>query len=288
MSTLLASLAGLAIAGCMGTAGGGDADASARDRRVRAFIEQARAATERYRDRATAIADGYHLIGEDFPGMGEHWVNAGLLFGGKHDVEHPEFLTYVDLGGAPRLLGVAYGLPLLEGEEPPEWPTGREAWHAHSRSLDDETLLPRHHASDHWSQGPRLAMLHAWIWLENPEGLFAPDNWAIPFLRLGLASPTKGGTDAGKALSLLSGAGDYLARAVPLAVAPTAIDTPTLRAAVARARANAQAVAGTRSDPVLSAAELAELGAAWREMWRMIDAALPADATERLRFLAFR
>jgi hypothetical protein len=287
MNPVLAPLGGLAIAACLG-APGGDADASARDQGIRAFVERARAATEKYRDRAVAIADGYRLIGEDFPAMGEHWIHVGLVFDGKYDVDHPEFLTYVDLGGAPRLLGVAYALPLLEGEEPPEGPAGREAWHAHSRGLDEETLLPRHHASDHGSAGPRLAMLHAWIWLHNPEGLFAADNWAIPFLRLGLNPPKRGGADAGKALSLLSGADAYLARAIPLAVAPTAIDAEALRTAIARARESAEAVVGTRSRPALSDAELAELGAAWQQIWRTIDATLPADAVARLRGLAFR
>lgn len=287
MNLLLAPIGGLVIAASAGTIAGEGA-AATRDEGIRVFVEQARAATEKYRDRAAAIADGYRLIGEDFPGMGEHWIHIGLVFDGKYDVAHPEFLTYVELNGMPRLLGVAYAVPLLEGEEPPAAPAGREAWHAHSRGVDDETLVPRHHGADDGSMGPRLAMLHAWVWLDNPQGMFAADNWAIPFLRLGLTPPRAGAVDAGKALSLLSGADAYLARAVPAAVAPVAIDAETLRAAIARGRESAESVTRGLSGPALSDAELATLEAAWGEMWRAIEATLPSDADLRLRSLALR
>jgi hypothetical protein len=280
-------MGGLAIVACAG-ATVGDTDASAREQKIHAFVEQGRAATEKYLDRAAAIAEGYRLIGEDFPGMGEHWINIELVFDGKYDVAHPEFLTYVHLDGVPRLLGVAYALPLLEGEEPPDEPAGRGAWHAHTQGVDNETLVPHHHKADHGSGGPRLAMLHAWIWLDNPEGLFAADNWAIPFFRLGLAPPRAGGAQAGKALSLLSGGDGYLARAVPAAVGPAVIDMEMLRAAIAHARESAQAVVRARSGPALSDAELAALATAWREMWRTIDAKLSDEAGERLRSLALR
>lgn len=281
--TALGLIGALALAA--GTAGG---HGPSREQRVAAFVAQARAATAKYRYRSVAIADGYRPIGEDFPGMAEHWINVGLLFDGEYDAAHPEVLTYLDLDGEPRLLGVAYALALLEGEEPPDEPAGRGAWHAHSRDLEEETLLPRHHHADHADGGPRLAMVHAWIWLDNPEGLFAPDNWAIPFLRLGLTPPVSGGVEAGKALSLLTGGDGYLARAVPAAVAPAEIEAGTLRAALARARARAEAVVSSRSGPELSDAELATLAAAWREMWQAIDGSLPAEADERLRSLAFR
>jgi hypothetical protein len=287
LSLLLAPLGAFAIA-ASAAATVGDTDASAREQKIHAFVAQARAATEKYHDRTAAIADGYRLIGEDFPGMGEHWINIELVFDGRYDVTHPEFLTYIDLDGVPRLLGVAYALPLLEGEEPPDEPAGRGAWHAHTRGLDDETLVPRHHEADHGRGGPRLAMLHAWIWLDNPEGLFAADNWAIPFFRLGLTPPRAGGAQAGKALSLLSGADGYLARAVATAVAPAAIEPETLGAAIARARESTRAIVRARAGPSLSDTELAGLAAVWQEMWYTIDAKLSDDAGERLRPLAFR
>ena len=112
------------------------------DHSVAAFIESARAATTKYQDRSVAIADGYRQIGTDFPAMGEHWINIGLLFDGKFDPAHPEVLTYVIVSGKPRLLGVAYVLPLLPGEFAPDWPASKEAWHDHFRTLEDETVQP--------------------------------------------------------------------------------------------------------------------------------------------------
>jgi hypothetical protein len=119
------------------------ADASAE-----AFVACAQAGTERYHDQAVAVLDGYRRVGSDFPGMGEHWIRMALVFDGTIDARHPEVLTYVVVGGTPRLLGVAYVVPLLAGEQPPPHPAGREAWHDPSRTLEDETVLPMHHAPD--------------------------------------------------------------------------------------------------------------------------------------------
>jgi hypothetical protein len=175
------------------------------DHSVAAFIETARAATTKYQDRSVAIAEGYRQIGGDFPAMGEHWINIGLLFDGKFDPAHPEVLTYAVVSGKPQLLGVAYVLPLLQGESAPDWPVSKEAWHDHFRTLEDETVRPQHHAAGHAGDAPRLTMLHAWIWLANPAGMFAADNWALPYLRLSINPPQVAPGTAAKALSLVSG-----------------------------------------------------------------------------------
>jgi hypothetical protein len=166
-----------------------------------AFIECARKATAKYKDQSLAILDGYRRVGTDFPAMGEHWIKIGLLFDGQLDANHPEVLNYVVVAGKPELAGVAYALPLLENESPPDWPAGRSAWHDHSRSLEDETIVPHHNAAGH-DGAPRLSMLHVWLWLDNPEGIFAADNWAIPYLRLQIPPPNPFSVDAAKALAL--------------------------------------------------------------------------------------
>jgi len=279
---VLAALVALSSAG----AAGGDGVSATGD--PSAFADRARAATEKYRDRAVAIADGYRLIGDDFPGMGEHWIHIGLVFDGAYDPTRPEILTYVTLAGTPRLLGIAYALPLLDGEVPPEEPAGRAAWHAHAGSVDDETLAPHHHHSGHADHGPRLAMVHAWVWLENPEGLFAADNWAIPFLRLDLEAPRQAATRAGKALSLLTGGDAYAARVVRAAAAPLALDETALRAVIARGSARAADVVERRSNSRLAPEALEALGAAWDAMWEDIEAMLPTEAVERLRSQSVR
>ena len=46
-----------------------------------------------------------------------------------------------------------------------------------------------------WSEDrSELTMVHAWVWLENPDGVFAQDHRLIPYVRLGL--PAEWGHDA--------------------------------------------------------------------------------------------
>ena len=179
------------------------------------FVQSARAATDKYHDRSVAIADGYRLIGSDFPAMGEHWIHTGLLFDSKFDPERPEILSYVVVSGKPRLIGVAYILPLLGGESPPDWPASPDQWHDHFRTIEDETVRPEHHEPGHVGHGPRMAMLHAWIWLDNPAGMFAADNWAIPYFRLGIQPSPNTSEAAAKALALtVAGGAGHLAAEV--------------------------------------------------------------------------
>jgi hypothetical protein len=251
------------------------------------FVDLVRESTARYRDRARAVADGYRLIGRDFPGMGEHWIHIGLLFDGVYDPARPEFLTYVTIEGEPRLLGVAYGLPLLAGESPPDEPAGREAWHDHVGTLDEETLLPHHHLSGHAGHGPRLAMVHAWVWLENPDGLFAADNWSIPFARLGLEPPRGPAPAAAKALSLLTGGDEYVADVVARAQG-SAEPARTVLDAIGRARGGVESLLHGRSRRPLGAGEIEALGALWEGLWSGIEPVLPAEAREALRASAVR
>lgn len=251
------------------------------------FVACARAGTERYRDQAMAVLDGYRRIGSDFPGMGEHWIRMALVFDGRIDAGQPEVLTYADVGGTPRLLGVAYAVPLLAGEQPPAHPVGRDAWHDHSRTLDDETVLPMHHMPGA-GEGARVAMLHAWIWSPNPAGMFAADNWAIPYIRLGLTPDLTHAGAVAKALSLASGGRAYVERAIHAAARPR--DDERRRVTVALDRAEALATAAVRGirGPDVDAPAAATLASAWAGLWLAVDAALGADARHRLSTLALR
>jgi hypothetical protein len=288
----LALALGLALpAGVSGSSSGSanPGRTGAREDEMSAFVARVRAATEKYLDRDAAVADGYRLIGEDFPGMSEHWIHIGLLFDCVYDPERPEFLSYVTIGGRPRLLGVAYGLPLLRGESPPDTTAGPDAWHEHVGSVDDETFLPHHHQSGHGGHGPRLVMLHAWVWLPNPEGVFAADNWAIPFLRLGLEAPAQGGASAGKALALLSGADSYILRMVRTAVAsPVPNERAGLRSVIDRVRGQVASVLAQRSGAELPPGGIETLERLWEDLWQGFDGVLPAEARARVQSLAMR
>jgi hypothetical protein len=127
---------------------------------TRQEIRQARAATAKYHDVAAAEADGYVNIGLYIPNEGLHYVNFGLI-DGTFDNEHPEVLLYAPTGdGELQLVGVEYLVPLTA--TPPVGFSG---------------------ALDQWrsdAEGFGLWELTVWLWLSNPEGLFADDNPRVP------------------------------------------------------------------------------------------------------------
>lgn len=191
---------------------------------AREFVAQVRDATARYRNRAQAVEDGYRPIGPDFPGMGEHWISVPLLLEGGLDPRRPPILEYARLDGVVTLVGAAFAVLLPAGEPPPAFdgltldPT---AWHYHSGTVQEESFVAAHahgHPSD--ARGPRVAVLHVWAWLDNPDGPFATDNWALPFARLGLPRPAMPPSrEVAHALALASGGEGYYLATVA-AVAP--------------------------------------------------------------------
>jgi hypothetical protein len=249
------------------------------------FVETVREATSKYHDREVAVADGYRLIGGDFPAMGEHWIQVGLLFSGRRDPTRPELLTYVAVEGKPRLTGVAYAAALLPGESPPDGPWAGLVWHDHVDTLDAETLIPHgEHATHGGDKGarPRLAMAHAWIWLPNPAGDFIADNWALPYFRLGLDTPVDAPLPCAKALALVSGGAAHLAAVVEAAGARTSSERRAVEKALARSQRSVRAVLqGARGR--LDASQLVRLSAIWDQLWKELDRALPVATLSRLQ-----
>jgi hypothetical protein len=88
--------------------------------------------------------------------------------------------------------------------------------------VDEESFILSHAersvavAAD--SGRPGIAVLHAWLWLENPAGLFATDNWALPWHRLGIPPPewAVAGSPAAMATALASGGEAYFATVLRL------------------------------------------------------------------------
>ena len=66
-----------------------------------------------------------------------------------------------------------------------------------------------HEASPSIDGAPRLAILHAWVWAPNPDGVFVTDNWTLPFVRLGLVLPNADDRNASRAASLVTDAEYY-------------------------------------------------------------------------------
>ena len=251
-----------------------------------AFIQSARAATTKYQDQSVAISDGYRKIGSDFPSMGEHWIHIGQLFDEKFDPKHPEILMYAMVSGKPQLLGVAYALPLLKNESPPDWPVPKETWHDHFRTLEDETELPLHHLHDQAGSAPRIAMLHAWIWFANPAGMFETDNWAIPYLRLGI-QPPEAPEAAAKALALASGGTEYFSGCVTAAVSLTSSEKKKIHAEFARSRKSVEMLLRTHG-ALLTPPDLEQLCACWSKLWAAIDSSVSLKSRSALQQLPIR
>lgn len=259
------------------------------DAEAQAFVESAREATARFQARDAAIAAGYRLLGPDFPGMGEHWIHLGLMVGGRFDAAHPQVLCYAEIDGRPTLVGLAYALPLEPGETPPDFPRGAhgaQAWHHHSGSVAEESVpFPEHMSGAGGSAGVRLAMMHAWVWLPNPDGTFAADNWALPFVRAGLAPPADAHPAAARALSLISGGDAYYLQLFRTLADPSPSQDRKVRAVLARFRGQVAGWLGGRaaSEAQPHDAELFMLSDLWTRLWTEIGATLEPESAARLR-----
>ena len=121
-------------------------------------LERAREATARYQRLDNALADGYADIDVFIPQMGYHYLKADVL-DETFNPSRPELLVYwPDRHGRMHLVAVEYAVPLaLSPDHPPEGFTG---------------------SADVWDRNEtfQLWTLHAWVWLDNPDGVFAPFN----------------------------------------------------------------------------------------------------------------
>ena len=258
-----------------------------------ALVARLRASTAVFQDLSAAIEAGYRPLGPDMPNMGEHWVNPGLAIAPEIDLDAPAVLTYVRVGGRPVLTGVAYTRPVRPGEALPDPPLPT-AWHYHAADLEMEAhgLVPHGHGGATEGAtggvaitGVRLAMIHAWVWAENPVGVFRDDHWGLSFLKLGLAVPPVPAPDAAKALFVLAGGRDYYARMFELAGLSDAerLRTDALLDAVESATEAVAAPARTRG--ALAPADLAALTAAWVAFRADVHALVGADRAARFGML---
>jgi hypothetical protein len=134
-------------------------------------------------------------------------------------------------------------------------------------------------------------MLHAWIWVDNPQGIFAADNWALPFLRLGLRTALSDShsdfpLEAAKALSLVNGGRDYVEASLEAAGARDA--SGQARLILDAASKQVAAVLPSRAAGALDRSQLEQLVTIWRDMWSLIDAHLDASVRQRLASTVIR
>jgi hypothetical protein len=156
-----------------------------------AELEQARQATAKYQDVHAAEADGYQMVGGDMPGMGIHYVLT--MEPNRFDIEKPPILLYVKNSARPgeySLAGVGYLWNAPEGPDgqplDPPFPKSLALWHRHENICVLPHLENPHGLSESQcrEQGGHFIaktqwLVHAWIWKDNPTGVFSPENPAL-------------------------------------------------------------------------------------------------------------
>jgi hypothetical protein len=121
-------------------------------------LAKARRATAKYHDVSRALQDGYVDIHLFVPGQGFHFLNPQLKDDPKFQIDKPEILVYAPgPKGGLHLVAVEYAVRTDQSPDAPEGFTG-----------DDDVW--------HVEQAFGLWVLHAWIWLDNPDGVFANNN----------------------------------------------------------------------------------------------------------------
>ena len=259
-------------------------------------IEGVRAATARFQDHRVAEQEGFRRFGNDGPLMGEHWYRPEQV-AEPLDLTRPSTLQYALVDGERVLVGVAYTLYQRPGETLPEGFAGADDhWHTHdvvalARELAKERpllrwLVNRRISRDKVGAGEgrtQLTMVHAWVWSENPDGVFAENNRAIPYLRAGLPSALaqSASSEAANGVALLKSAGcEALSR-----------ESSMLRVARGQRRrldaACAEAAERVRTAVEGDPAQLNEAAAsAWRDLSELKGRILTAEQKERLARLA--
>ena len=139
-----------------------------RSETLKGQLKKARSAAMRFHSFKQAeqqgYADPYPFNPSPYvPHMGYHYINVGLM-DGSFELEKPEILLYVpNKQGKLKLVGIEYAVPVALSPNPPEGFVGEE---------------------DHWEYNPNVAggawTLHAWVVMDNPDGIFAPMNPDVP------------------------------------------------------------------------------------------------------------
>jgi hypothetical protein len=258
-------------------------------------LEAVRAATARYRDHRAAEADGFRRFGREGALMGEHWYRPELV---RRPLElaRPSTLQYATVAGERVLVGVAYTLYQRPGEPLPAGFAGdADRWHVHdvvriARMLTEGRPVLRWASERRIRAGKagavdgriRLAMVHAWVWLDNPQGVFAQEHTALPYLRAGLPASwaEPGGVDAAWGVALLDAAtcGQETRRVEMLARPGREVEREVRRACEAAAEeVRRERAAGAGRERLNAAA-----ARAWTGFVRARDGALTPEQRARM------
>lgn len=241
------------------------------------LAELATEVVARFADQRVAADEGYSRIGTDYPGMGEPWISFGALARKTVDPANPVLLFYAPVHGKATLVSVGY-VVTTRGAAPPSgapgWP---QVWHEHAGVLvEDSVVVAPRPGPAAGTLTPRVWVLHLWTGLPNAEGAWRPDNWMLPFARLGLRLTAPASYEAARAASLTVARGDaYLLKLLEDANFNVA---PNSRAVARVVAARERAAAIIRGRNQLDQLQLDALA----QVWRTLVAALHEVAGDRV------
>lgn len=250
----------------------------------REMLNIIREATLRFHDVREAEKAGYRPFGPDMPNMGRHWVNTRMALGREFNLKKPSTLTYLDIQGELKLTGVAYTTAVQPGETPLALPHPDMQWHFHAGHLEDEAH-GIHRSGKHGNpiNRARLGMVHAWVWEKNPEGIFAPDNWALSFLRHSLDPPENIDPATSNALFLASGHSDYFIRFIELCLEPDHIDKSGLKSILKRYVVQIKTVLSEiKPNSKVSQQNQDRIAGIWDDMWKEIKKGYGDEAWSKI------
>ncbi len=179
------------------------------DPRADSIVAVARQAMGTLRDSASLREAGWNAIGfgggvKDLsPFQGQHWI-LGQRFALNPPVElsQPNFLMYLAVSDSLIPIGVAYTRRInAEAPLPDSLAGARAEWHTHMfcRQVPGEGNVLADGQIDCVQRGGlpapnKIAMIHTWT-VPNPDGPYAHDNPALPYIATGLKAPASASRD---------------------------------------------------------------------------------------------
>lgn len=166
-------------------------------------IAYAKHALAPFADSASLHKAGYFAIGfgggeKDLsPFQGQHWLAVkAFLKNEPVALEKPWFLMYLPVRDSLIPIGVAYTKRVEANSPSPTEIGGTPAeWHVHiiCRGIPGQGQVLADGVQDCLSRGgdpgpKQITMVHAWV-VPNPDGPYAHDNPALPFIATGLKPP---------------------------------------------------------------------------------------------------
>ena len=160
-------------------------------------LDVVRESTERYRDIDTALADGYAQSTEEVPNMGAHFVHPWRALDGIFDPSRPEILLYTkDENDEWELVGTSFVQPLnMAGPDHPDAFAGPlDNWHIHYELCTNTERTSRSSTEQECREegGTWVPvygwMIHAWVWVDNPLGVFNMWNPNIAPIACGIGT----------------------------------------------------------------------------------------------------